>query len=447
MQIFSTILNINKGKYLKQNNTISNLNLCISATASNQGKTILTTALLYHFKNSVRPFKIGPDYIDPQFHKKVCNTDSVNLDSFIMNKKQVKWIYYNYNDKKVSILEGVMGFYDGNNKGCSAYSVSKLLRIPTILVLDASGSYITISAVLKGLLQYKNDNTIKAIVLNNVSSQMHFELIKNQINSDHKCIKVLGWIPKNLSCLKEAHLGLDLDDIGKIKDISIEVLKHIDLDLLKSLKTKNTKVKVKKYPFEKIKKIDKSLAIVTDENFSFLYYDNLIFLKEIFKNVTIVNSIKNQKIPKSVDIVYISGGYVETDKSYNKVKSSIKFKKSLIKHSKNKKIYAECAGLLYLGNSVDNKKMSGILDIKFSLEKRFNRLGYYYNEEGIKGHCFHYTKVVDDSNGIDIISKVKDGIGKVGSWKNKNGKVLGTYLHTFFRNNTKLLKRRFINEI
>ena len=444
MQIFSTILNINKGKNLKINNTISTLNLCVSATASNQGKTILTTALLYHFKNSVRPFKIGPDYIDPQFHKKVCNTDSINLDSFIMNEKQVKWMFNNYSDKKVSILEGVMGFYDGDNKGCSAYSVSKLLQIPTILVLDASGSYITISAVLKGLLEYKNDNTIKAIVLNNVSSQMHFELIKNQINNDHKDIKVLGWIQKNLDCLKDTHLGLDLDDMDKIKDISIEVLKYIDLDLLKTLTTKQNKTKVKNYPFKKIDKIDKKLVIVTDENFSFLYYDNLIFLKEIFKDVVIIDSTKNQKIPKSTDIVYICGGYVETSTSYNKIKDSKKFKKSLIKHSKNKKIYAECAGLLYLGNKVDDKKMSAILDINFTLDTRFNRLGYYYNEQGIKGHSFHYTKPIDEDNkAFDILSKKENGIGKAGSWQSKNKKVFGTYLHTMFRNNFDLLKKRF----
>ncbi len=423
------------------------LNLCISATASNQGKTILTTALLYHFKKSVRPFKIGPDFIDPQFHKRVCGISSINLDSFIMNESQVKWIYNHYSDKKVSICEGVMGFYDGENKGCSAYSVSKLLQIPTILVLDASGSYITISAVLKGLLKYKKDNTIKAVVLNKVSSTMHYELIAQQLKKDHKDIVVLGWIEKNLKSLSDTHLGLDLDDLNKIEQISKDVLQHIDLKLLDNSKFKIKNLKSVNYPFKKIKQIDKKLAIVNDENFSFLYYDNLQFLKEVFKEVVVINSIKNQKIPKDVDIVYICGGYVESNSAYQKIKNSKKFKKSLVKHSITKPIYAECAGLLYLGNSVDDKIMSGILDVEFSLEKRFNRLGYYYNEDGIKGHCFHYTKAISDKNGIDVLSKVKDGSGKVGSWKSENGKVFGTYLHTIFRNNTKLLKRRFIDAI
>ena len=408
------------------------LNFCISAPASNQGKTILTTALLYHFKKSVRPFKIGPDYIDPQFHKKVCKTDSVNLDSFIMNEEQVKWIYRNYSDKKVSILEGVMGFYDGDNKGCSAYSVSKLLDIPTILLLDASGSYITISAVLKGLITYKNDNTIKAIVLNKVSSIMHFELIKSIINKDHPNIVILGWIQKNIASLNGTHLGLDLKDMNKIKNISKDVLEHIDVIKLKEL-AKTKKQKNKKYPFEKIKQIDKKIAIVNDANFSFLYYDNLEFLKNTFRELVIVDSTKNEKIPKDVDVVYICGGYVETKEAYQKIKKSKKFKKSLINHSKTKIIYAECAGLLYLGKSVDTKKMSAILDVDFTLDTRSNRLGYYYNEIGMKGHSFHYTKAKDDVNGFDVLSKTENGRGKVGSWQYK--KVLGTYLHTMFRNN------------
>ena len=421
------------------------LSVTISAVASNQGKTILTTALLYHFRKSVRPYKIGPDFIDPQFHKQVSNTNSINLDSFMMNDDQVRWIYDRYNNKKVSILEGVMGFYDGDNKGCSAYTVSKLLQIPTILVLDASGSYITISAILKGLLTYKQNNTIKAIVLNKVSSKMHYMLIKDQINKDHKDIVVLGWIEKNLTSLEDTHLGLDLKDLNKIKQIAKDVLKYIDIKLLKKIFTKNrTKQYKSDYPFTKITKIDKSIAIVTDDNFSFLYHDNLVFLKEIFKEVIIVDSTKDQKIPKDINSVYICGGYVESNKAYDKIKLNDKFRKSLIKHSKDKdkKIYAECAGLLYLSNKVDDKSMSGILDIDFILNTRFNRLGYYYNEKGIKGHCFHYTKPIDidKSNAIDILSKSKNGIGVKGSWQNKNQNVFGTYLHTMFRNNIALIK-------
>jgi cobyrinic acid a,c-diamide synthase len=349
-----------------------------------------------------------------------------------MNESQVKWLYNHYSNKKVSILEGVMGFYDGENKGCSAYSISKLLNIPTILIIDASGSYITVSAVLKGLITYKDDNTIKAIVLNNISSKMHYDLIKKQIQIDHSGIIVAGWIKKNLNSLNNTHLGLDLKDKNKIKQISKEILEHIDINILTKIgKTKH--VINNNYPFKQIKKINKELTIVTDINFSFLYYDNLKFLKEIFRKVIIVDSTRDEKIPKTSDIVYICGGYIETSSAYQRIKNSKRFRKSLIKHSLKKKIYAECAGLLYLGNKVNNKKMSSILNINFTLEKRFTRLGYYYNEQGIKGHSFHYTKPTEVSNGFDILSKIKNGKGEVGSWSNK--KVFGTYFHTMFRNN------------
>jgi len=419
------------------------LNLCISGTSSNSGKTILTTALLYHFKDSVRPFKIGPDYIDPQFHKQVCGTDSVNLDSFIMDEPQVKWMYNHYSTKKVSILEGVMGFYDGDDKGCSAYSVSKLLDIPTVLLLDCKGSYITISAVLKGLLTYKSDNTIKAVVLNHVSSDMHFTLIKNIIENDHKNIVVLGWIRKELTSLSDIHLGLDLDDLSKIETISKDVLENIDLSLLESFSTREQSLKNDYYPFEIIEKQNKHLAVVTDENFSFLYHDNLVFLKVIFETVSIINPTFDEIIPDSCDMVYICGGYVETNKAYEKIKNSHKFKESLILHAKTKKIYAECAGLLYLGKNIDEKEMSGILDVSFTMTPRFTRLGYYYNENNQKGHSFHYSKAIDDSNGFDTLSKKPNGIGKVGSWQNQDKNVFGTYLHTMFRNNIKLLKDKF----
>ena len=411
------------------------LSLCISATASNQGKTILTTALLWHFRESVRPFKIGPDFIDPQFHKQVCGTPSVNLDSFIMSEEQVSWLYDHYSDKKVNMLEGVMGFYDGDNKGCSAYLVSKLLNVPTVLVLDGGGSYITISALLKGLLDYKPDNTIKAVVLNNLSSKMHYELIKNQIESDHKNIEVLGWIQKKLPALNDTHLGLDLKDLSKIEQISKEVLEHIDLEKLSRIRlpSHHQNQASLAYPFPPIKKINQKLAIVNDKNFSFLYYDNLNFLKEVFSEVVIVDSTKDEVIPNDCDRVYICGGYVETDEAYERVKNSNNFKNSLIEHAKTKAIYAECAGLLYLSRAIDDKKMSGILDLEFTLDKRFNRLGYYYNEEGVKGHAFHYTKPTKESleKGFGVLSKTPKGKGSVGSWH--KGNVFGTYIHTMFR--------------
>lgn len=416
--------------------------ICVSAISSNQGKTLLTTALLYHFKKSVRAFKIGPDYIDPQFHEAICSKPSINLDTFIMNEHQVNWIFNKYNDQDISIIEGVMGFYDGMDKSSSAYDLTKLLNIPTILLLDGSGSYITISAVLKGLKTYKKDNTIKAIVINKISSLSHYELIKNQIEKDFDDVVLLGWIRKNLQMLNETHLGLDLINANReiLEKISKEVLEYIDLEKLGDISDFTPK-SIKNYPFEDFKKVNKKISIIKDENFSFIYHDNIIFLKELFEKVEFISSTKDEKISEDSDVVYIGGGYVETTDYYNRIKNSSNFRNSLITHSKTKYIYAECAGLLYLGNRVDDKHMSSILDIDFTLENKRTRLGYYYSTNGIKGHAFHYTKPIDTKNGVDILSKLENQKGEIGAWK--KDKVYGTYLHTMFRNNINILKDYF----
>ena len=169
-----------------------------------------------------------------------------------MNKSQVKWMFNKYSNKKISILEGVMGFYDGMDKGSSAYDVSKLLDIPTVLILDASGSYITLSAIIKGLKEYREGNTVKAVVFNHVSSQMHFELIRKQVEKDFDDIVILGWIKSKLDSLDSIHLGLDLDDNDKekLEEISKEVLTNIDLKKLENIAFSNCQVN-DSYPFEK----------------------------------------------------------------------------------------------------------------------------------------------------------------------------------------------------
>jgi cobyrinic acid a,c-diamide synthase len=400
---------------------------------------------LYHYKNSVRPFKIGPDFIDPLFHEKICQTPSVNLDTCVMNQAQVNWLFNKYSDKNISILEGVMGFYDGMDKNSSAYDVTKLLGVPTVIVLDASGSYITLSAIIKGLKTYQEGNTIKGVVFNHVATLSHFELIKNQVEKDFDDIEVLGWIQNRLQTLDSTHLGLDLKDnkIEKLELMSKEVLKHIDLEKLEKIAFCQENETIE-YPFEKIEKYDKNIAIVNDDNFSFLYHDNLNFLKEVFAKVTIVNGVKNEIIPDDTDIIYIVGGYIETNEAYSKIEKSDDFKNSILNHAKNKKaIYAECAGLLFISNRVDDKKMLGLLDLDFTLGKTFSRMGYYENELGITGHAFHFTKLVDDTKvGEYKLYKKTVEDGTYAAFKDEN--VFGTYLHTMLRNNFSKIKKYFL---
>ena len=406
--------------------------LSIVSTASGVGKTLLTSSLLNRFRDSVRPYKIGPDFIDIQFHKRLCGVDSINLDSYMMSSKQMIETFYRYS-KEINIIEGAMGFYDGMDRGCSSYSVSQELNIPTVAVMDASGSYITISALLKGLREYKEPNPIKAVVLNRVSSESHFRRIADILEADHPDILVAGWIKKGLKSIGSTHLGLELDDMDIMNSIADEVLEHIDMDGLldvADIEEKNVSVSTDAHS------LGKKATLVYDENFSFLYYDNLRYLKETFDEVKIVSAVNDDEIEIDSDIVIICGGYVESEKAYKRIKDSNKFRESLRKYADSGgKIYAECAGLLYLSETVDDKEMSGILPLGFNLKKRFVRLGYYQREDGIKGHAFHYTAPdeISLSAGYKRLKKFPEERGEYGEWRSKNGKIIGTYLHTVWR--------------
>ncbi|MEN4045733.1 MULTISPECIES: cobyrinate a,c-diamide synthase [Sulfurimonas] len=411
--------------------------LLISAIASNQGKTLLTMALLYHYKKNVRPFKCGPDFIDPQFHERIAGIPSVNLDGYMMNQVQLQWMLTKYFDKDVAILEGVMGYYDGMDKGASAYDVAKTLNIPSLLILDAGGSYITVAAVLKGLLFFRKDNTIKAVVLNKISSAMHYELVKKHIEAECEGIVVCGWIQKGLQTLNATHLGLDLKELDSymVEKISKEVLEHIDIEQLESV-MKTVLENVSVYPFEKVIKRDEKCVLVKDENFSFVYHDNIEFLKELYKEVQFISSTKDEAIPDDADLVILPGGYVETDSHYAKIKDSHNFKNSLKEHVKTKKVYAECAGFIYLGETCDEKKMSKILPITFTLTKKRERLGYYkceFDGEVIKGHAFHYSKIIDAPKTDIKLYKVSKKSAKEGGYRQDN--IFATYLHTMWRIN------------
>jgi len=412
--------------------------LLISAIASSQGKTLLTMALLHHYKNKVRPFKCGPDFIDPLFHESIAQIPSVNLDGYMMNEKQLKWLFHKYFDKEVAICEGVMGFYDGMDKGSSAYDIAKILDIPTLLILDASGSYITIAAILNGMKSFREDNTIKIVVLNKISSKMHFDLVKKHIELECDDIIVAGWIEKNLTTLNSRHLGLDLEELDSenLDIVTKDVLKYIDISLLES--AMDIKVqKIEDYPFKKILKKDEKCVVVNDKNFSFLYHDNLEYLKELYHEVILIDSTKDEPIPKDANKVIIVGGYVETHESYERVKNSNNFKNSLISHVEAKKeVYAECAGLIYLGKKIDDKEMSGILDIEFKLGEKRERLGYYealdYDTQEIqKGHAFHYSYIIKAPKAKIGLYKMSKKTIKDGGYKKDN--IIATYLHTMWR--------------
>lgn len=89
----------------------------IAGTNSGVGKTTIVTGLLAYFHSKglkAQPFKVGPDYIDPGFHEKAAGRPSYNLDTWMTPADHlVSNFSYLSRDADISIIEGVMGLYDG----------------------------------------------------------------------------------------------------------------------------------------------------------------------------------------------------------------------------------------------------------------------------------------------------------------------------------------------
>jgi cobyrinic acid a,c-diamide synthase len=153
----------------------------ITAVSSGSGKTTVTCALLEALKRrGYRPvsFKCGPDYIDPMFHRTVLEVESLNLDTYFMPEEEVIETIERYGGD-ISVIEGVMGIYDGLEAGTdkgSCYEIARITKTPVILVVNAAGAGRTIASVIKGVLSDDTEHLIHGIILNRISDGFYDKL-------------------------------------------------------------------------------------------------------------------------------------------------------------------------------------------------------------------------------------------------------------------------------
>lgn len=196
----------------------------IAGISSGSGKTTVTIGILRALKNKdvrVQPFKCGPDYIDTQYHQIACGEDSVNLDTWMAGREHVKELFDHYSaDADISIVEGVMGLYDGADGilGSSA-EVAELLDIPVVLVINAKSMAHSIAPLLYGYLHYRSQTRISGIILNNVGSDRHEEMLRKAC--EEVGMPVLGVLRRMKELYSPSrHLGLDLSERERISDLS-----------------------------------------------------------------------------------------------------------------------------------------------------------------------------------------------------------------------------------
>ncbi len=421
--------------------------LIISGTHSGCGKTTVTLGILSALKKmgmKVQSFKAGPDFIDSGLHGLVTGRRARNLDLWMCDKGYVKNLYRRLSkDADISIIEGVMGLYDGNP---STRDLARVLNLPVILTVDCYGIAESIGAIIKGFRDYSDIN-IAGVILNRVSSTNHLKRLKDSI----KDIPVFGYLPYDTMIeIPRRHLGLLTREEEPLSSEGIHKLGELFLDNIDIKKLcecagedkdteSDTFIPTNTTKFKKI-------GIASDSAFNFYYDDNLEFFAQDRASIIPFSPLRDSSIPSHVDIIYLGGGYPE------EYAEMLYENRSMIKDIKEwvnsmMPLYAECGGLIYLSKGIeyDNRfiPMAGILPLKIRMEKKRPVLGYREvkllrdsflgtKDTILRGHEFHYSRISGESplNPISYSFLVHDRNGELLSKEGYSiNNTIATYIH------------------
>jgi len=404
----------------------------------------------------VTAFKKGPDFIDSAWLSLAAGKPCRNLDTFLLGPEKVRQSFgRNAEPRGVSLIEGNRGLYDGlDSRGTqSTAELAKLLQAPVILVLDCNKVTRTLAAMVLGCQRLDPEVDIRGVILNQVARSRHESILRMSV--EEAChLPILGAVPRMEDFpFPERHLGLmpprEHPWVARALEKAAEVAeKYLDLEQL-------WKIAESASPFswdpEKETQESKQafssgpvIGILRDSAFQFYYPENLQALTERGAKLVEVSAVQEKRLPP-MDALYVGGGFPETHAE--QLAKNLSFRNSLREAiEKGLPVYAECGGLIYLGESLTvdsrNYPLVGVLPVTFGMDKRPQGHGYTWLEVErenpffpvgavLKGHEFHYSRVLRIKEGpVYFACRVKRGMGIQGE---KDGlcfkNVLATYSH------------------
>ncbi|MCD4767421.1 MAG: cobyrinate a,c-diamide synthase [Methanosarcinales archaeon] len=392
----------------------------ITGTHSGVGKTTVSLGLMAALTRrgmSVQPFKVGPDFIDPSHHTAISGNPSMNLDSYIMGTKGVCRTFAKYQNSDISIIEGVMGLYDGieSTQIASSAHVAKILGIPVLLVINVHGMSRSAAAVAKGYQMLDPDVNIAGLVLNMVGSPRHRKLVEDALKAEGIDIPAIGSLPSNRELsLPSRHLGLymaheqmqDYDKLADFIDANVDMNALLEIssipDIPKNITINEDKDKNRNKEIDMEKRFNVTIGVAMDGAFCFYYQEMLDELEKLGAKLAFFSPLSDD-LP-DIDGLILGGGYPEL--FLDKLSSGRALTDIRKAAQDGMPVYAECGGLMYLGKSLEVKgktyEMAGVLDARSSMVGRFQALGYTEAEvvcdnplslkgQVIRGHEFHYS--------------------------------------------------------
>ena len=435
--------------------------LMISAPASGTGKTMLMLGLLSALRArglAVQPFKSGPDYIDPGFHRAASGRASFNLDGWAMSPGQLTHHITAREPADLILAEGSMGLFDGVARagetgiGASA-EIARMAGWPVVLILDVSGQAQSAAATARGFATLRPDLPFAGVVLNRVASPRHAALIG--AGMAEAGIAVLGALPRQGDIsLPERHLGLvqaeettglrqRLDQLGAF------AAAHCDLDAIVAAAA--ARALPVHAAHADLPPPGQRIALARDAAFSFVYPHLITEWRRAGATILPFSPLADEGPDPTADACWLPGGYPELHAP--RLAAAERFRSALAEFARTRPVHGECGGYMALGAGlVDAQgrrhRMAGLLGLETSYQQRRMHLGYRLARLtaalpglppgiALRGHEFHYASILaqPDAPLAHVTDATGAAVAETGSHRTgpDGGRVSGTFFHLIAR--------------
>ncbi len=452
--------------------------LVIAGAGSGVGKTSMALGITRALRRRglrVQPFKVGPDFLDPTYLKLAAGRTCYNLDGWMSDRPYVESLFDHATaDADMAVIEGVMGMFDGADPTSldgSTAQMAQWLDAPVLLVVGAHGLARTLAAVVKGFVEFEPGIQLAGVIANRCGSEKHQRWLAESLASS-ELPPLVGAVPREaLPTLQDRHLGLVTADRSVLPEQLIEQLadacdEHLDVQRIMALgREVQRRARVEPFPQSTAPQSTSKqvrIGVARDEAFHFCYPDNLELLARHGAEVVPFSPLSDDALPEDLHGLYLPGGYPEEHAERLSANRSMAECVRQFADS-GKCIYAECGGLMYLGQeleTLDGRKqsMAGVLPIDTRMLPKRKTLGYVevtleepslFGPQGttLRGHEFHYSEITDQSlqpDGWRQVYRIQRRDDTLRTEGFQKGNILASYVHLHWASQP-AVARHFVN--
>ncbi|WP_025274458.1 cobyrinate a,c-diamide synthase [Haloglycomyces albus] len=386
----------------------------VAGTHSGVGKTLLSAGLMAALGNRgrrVRPFKVGPDFIDPGYHALASRRPGRNLDAFMHGADLIApLLRHGSAGGDLAVVEGVMGLFDGRGASDEASSahIARLTRTPVILVVDAASASRSVAAQIHGFHTFHPEVGLAGVIFNRVGSDRHEALLREA--AAQVAVPVVGAVRRHDRLRVDSrHLGLiptaeAHHSAADAVDAAAEIMaREVDLPAVEAIAAEAGELGTARWePGSRVTPVNRPvrIAVATGAAFSFHYTEHTELLEAAGSEVVRFDPLADESLPSGLHGLYIGGGFPEVYADHLSANDSLGSDIRALAAT-GAPIVAECGGMLYLCESLDERPMLGLLPARAHFTSRMS-LGYrtatlatsgVFGARGlrVRGHEFHRT--------------------------------------------------------